>query len=417
MRFRQRSGASIPAFLLALGGLVALLSVPVAPAQAQGEIYTVRGVPVDKTAGTAAEARQAAISAGHQAAFARLVERLVPKAQQGTVPVLGPGLVEFYVLDFSVDNERTSAVRYLAELSFRFNPQEVRTLLRNSGVGFAETRSKPLVVLPVFEGGGEVPRLWLEPNPWRSAWAQRGPEEGLVPLQVPLGDLSDVASVDAARALAGDAGALNAIAANYRAGAVLVPHATLSGDAALGNARLDTVTARYEGGRRLTTTREAFTQQASEGAAAFFARVAGAVDATVQEAWKQQNVLQFGNRRSIAVFVPLTDLSDWLEVKRRIDGVAAIETVGINTLTRNEAAMDITFVGDEGRLTRALAQRDLFLALREDSNWELTLTRGGGAPRPVQPLPPASGQPPASDQAPASGQPPAPGQPLVPDTQ
>ena len=38
---------------------------------------------MDKTAATAAEARQAAISAGHQAAFARLVERLVPKASRG----------------------------------------------------------------------------------------------------------------------------------------------------------------------------------------------------------------------------------------------------------------------------------------------------------------------------------------------
>ena len=399
MRFRRRCSASIPAFLLAFAGVAALFSVAAVPASAQSDIYTVRGVPVDQTAGTAAEARQAAISAGHQAAFARLVDRLVPKAQQGSVPVLGPGLVEFYVLDFSVNNERTSAVRYLAELNFRFNPQEVRTLFRNSGVGFAETRSKPLVVLPVFGAEGEAPRLWREPNPWRGAWAQRGPDEGLVPVRVPLGDLSDVASVDAASALAGDATALGAIAANYGASAVLVAHATLRGDPALGGARLDIVTSRYEQGRRLTTTRDAVTQQDGEAGAGFFARAAGGVDAAVQEAWKQQNVLQFGNRRSIAVFVPLTGLSDWLQVKQRLGGVAAIQAVDVNTLTRNEAKMEISFVGDEGRLTRALAQRDLFLSLREDSNWELTLTgRPAGGAGSAQP--PASGQPPGSDPLP-----------------
>jgi hypothetical protein len=51
-------------------------------------------------------------------------------------------------------------------------------------------------------------------------------------------------------------------------------------------------------------------------------------------------------------------------------------------MSRREAQLEITFVGDEQRLTRALAQRDLFLALRADSNWELTLA---DKPRPLPP--------------------------------
>jgi len=84
-------------------------------------------------------------------------------------------------------------------------------------------------------------------------------------------------------------------------------------------------------------------------------------------------VLQFGNQRSIQVYVPLEGLDDWLTVRKRLDGVAAIQQAGLTTLSRKEAQLEITFVGDEQRLTRALAQRDLFLALRPDSNWELTL--------------------------------------------
>lgn len=379
MRFRRLFGALATPLL---PGLVSALLLAGGPAAAQSDIFTVRAVPVDKTAETAAAARQAAITAGHQRAFELLVDRLVPAAQQGKVPVLGPGLVEFYVRDFSVNNERTSAVRYLADLTFRFNAEEVRALLRNSSVGFAETRSKPLLVLPVYDhGDGSAPRLWLEPNPWRTGWSQGPSSDGLVPLQIPLGDLSDVAAIDAQRALDGDPAGLSAIANAYGAGAVLVSKATLTGDPEVGSAQLAITSRRYEVGRQGAITRENFTQLPNASPSDFFARVAGLVNATLQENWKQQNVLQFGNSRSIVVFVPLGGLSDWLEVRKRIDGIAAIQNVGVTTLSRGQAEMQISFLGDEQRLTRALAQRDLFLSLRDDSNWELTLegaARGTG---------------------------------------
>ena len=387
MRFRRGIGAVFTAGML---GLLVGLWLPFgnAPAHAQSDIFTVRAVPVDETAETAAAARQAAISAGQQLAFDRLLARLVPLDQITQVPVLGPGLLEFYVLDFSVANERTSPVRYLADLTFRFNAAEVRTLLRNSGVGFAETRSKPLLVLPVFTGEGEAPRLWLDPNPWRAAWSQRLAEDGLVPLQVPLGDLRDVAAIDASRAQAGDFASLSAIGEAYGAGEVLVSEAALSGDTLAGSARLAIVSNRYEMGQLRTTQRDEVVQALEEEEADFFARAAQAVDSAIQEAWKQQNLLQFSNQRSIAVFVPLGGLSDWLEVRRRIDGVASIQSLGVTSLSRRVVEMEITFVGDEQRLTRALAQRDLFLSLREDSNWELTLAGRAPAVPTDQPSPP-----------------------------
>src|SRR3546814_5337389 len=91
-------------------------------------------------------------------------------------------------------------VRYLADLTFRFNPDQVRSLLRGAGVPFAETRSKPVVVLPVFGDSAAGPTLWTGTNPWRDVWAQRRGDDGLVPLTVPLGDLGDLAAVEIGRA-------------------------------------------------------------------------------------------------------------------------------------------------------------------------------------------------------------------------
>jgi len=290
------------------------------------------------------------------------------------VPEPDSNLLQYYVLDFSVANERTSAVRYLADLTFRFNAAEMRKLLRSNNVGFAETRSKPVVVLPIFESPETESTLWLDPNPWRQIWALRPSDNGLVPLVVPLGDLGDVAAIDAQRALAGDPEALREIAGRWGAEDVLVSEATLSGDPEAGSAVLTVVTNRFSDGVNTAILRDKLVQVTGEPYEGFLTRAADRIDNAVQEAWKQQNLLQFGSERSILVYVPLEGLDDWLNVRRRLHGVAAIQQTGVNTLTRYEAQLEITFFGDEQRLSRALAQRDLFLALRPDSNWELMLS-------------------------------------------
>jgi hypothetical protein len=379
MWFRRSSGA-----LSAALGAVAFTLLVAGGAQAQGgsDIFTVRNVAVDETAATAADARQTALAVGQRRAFRRLMGRLVPESQQPTVPEVDANLLQYYVLDFSVNNERTSPVRYLADLTFRFNPEEVRKLLRGAGVAFAETRSKPVVVLPVFSDPATEPTLWFGENPWRDIWALRPGDEGLVPLTVPLGDLDDHTAIDTQRALAGDAEALRAIAERYGADDVVVTEATLSGDPEDGSGVLQVVTRRYNDGRAGGTSRDKVVQVTGEPYDALLGRAADRIGTAVQETWKQQYLLQFGNQRSLLAFVPLSDLDDWLTVRRRLEGVAAIQQAGLVAMSRREAQLEITFVGDEQRLTRALAQRDLFLALRADSNWELTLA---DKPRPLPP--------------------------------
>jgi hypothetical protein len=402
MWFRRASGA-----LLAALGMAAVALMTAGAAAAQGnDVFTVGDVAVDETAATAAEARQAALAVGQERAFRRLMERLVPEDQQARIPDVDANALQYYVRDFSVDNERTSSVRYLADLTFRFSPDQVRGLLRGAGVPFAETRGRPIVVLPVFSDPATEPTLWLEDNPWRNAWAQRPGDDGLVPMVVPIGDLGDISAVDAGTALTGDREALQGIASRYGAEDVLVTMATLSGDPEAGSATLQVETRRYNGGNAASSWQDRLLQVSGEPLDGFLERAAARVDDAIQEAWKQQYLLQFGSQRSILVFVPLTGLDDWLTVRKRLDGVPVIQQATLNSLSRQEAQLEITFVGDEQRLSRVLEQRDLFLALRRDSNWELTRR---DAPPPTASQPPSNtplntplntGQPPAATPLP-----------------
>ena len=387
---------------LFLGSLVIGFGLgPIAQdAHANSHVFTVSGVAVDVTAETAAAARKTAHAEGHVKAMAKLMVRLLTRNELGLIRELKPAEILAYVQDFSVANERTSDVRYLAELTFRFRPEPIRELLRASGLQHAETISKPVVVLPIFGIEGEAV-LWDESNPWWSAWAARPPGGWLVPLIVPLGDLGDLTAVDAARALNGEVEALGAIARRYGAEDVLITQSVLLGDPVLGQATLQVGTVRL-GGFAQQTTIDNYAQPAGGTVQDLLALAADAIGADVQEAWKQRNLLRPGSQREFAVTVPVTQLADLIEVKRRLIGVAAVRGAKVTALSRNKAELAITFVGAEEQLVLAMAQSDLELTLFPGIGWELRL-RGSAPPQPA-PTPVSAPAPgPASAVVPAVG--------------
>src|SRR6185437_14035085 len=115
-------------------------------------------VTVDKTAASAAQAREIALAEAQVQAFDRLVRRLVAKDRQTAVPRQNAQSIARLVRGFEGDRERTSNVRYIATLRIRFDPNGVREVLRAANVPFAETRAKPILVVPVLMEGGE-PKL------------------------------------------------------------------------------------------------------------------------------------------------------------------------------------------------------------------------------------------------------------------
>ncbi len=347
-------------------------------AWADVEVYKVSGIPVDVTADTAAAAREAALAAGHREAYRRLMARLVLEEDAGQVPDLSQGQIAQLVQDFSVVNEKTSAVRYLADLTFRFKPDAVRDLFRAYRLRFTEARSKPLLVLPIYlTPSGEV-LLWEESNLWAFAWAGRDLSEELVPLLIPLGDLGDVAAIDVERAIAGDSAALNDIALRYGAEGVLVVQAGLVGDPVDGDARLDVVADRYDGSTSWRIYADSIVQSQPGGADALFDAAIDAVVASAQAEWKVANQLSFDEQRMLSAIVPVTELGDWLEVKKRLSDIASIVGTELVYLTRQYAQVDIAFIGDEERLSRALARNELALSRSALAGWELRLSGAAG---------------------------------------
>ncbi len=159
-----------------------------------GGAFKVVGVPIDQTAESAAAARTLALAAGQQEAYRRLVRRLALLGDIGTAPAASPALLREIVSGIAVESEKTSSVRYLASLTVDFDPAAVRKRFLAAGLRWAETQSKPLVVLPVFRTQGTV-QLWDRTNIWHQTWRDAPESDGLIRLIVPPGETSDLAAI------------------------------------------------------------------------------------------------------------------------------------------------------------------------------------------------------------------------------
>ena len=324
-----------------------------------GDLFTVENVAVDATAETAAEARGIALAEGNAQAFRRLIARLVPVERQADFPVFEADKIAALIRDFEVDQEKTSRVRYLARLKIRFNRAAVRDALRDSGIPYAETQSKSLVVLPVFRRAGAY-LLWDNPNPWREGWSALPATDGLVPIVVPRGGLQDLSFISAEQAVRGDGGRLIAIARRYGAEGALVAIAQPSYNAAQAVRSMQISVRRTNDaqGRTWRNTVAALPGETPEG---FMARAARETLEFVREQWKSENLLRFDQQNEIVVTVPLENLGEWVGLRRRLADMAFVSRSDLITLTRRSATVKLLYMGNEEQLRTALAQRDMSL--------------------------------------------------------
>jgi len=361
-------------------GLLLLLALVIQAgpvwAEDSDEAYSAT-VKVDATADSAAAARDLARIDGQRRALAAVIEHLSGSPETTKQPKLDDKAITDMVASFEVANERMSAVRYVADYTFHFRPSKIRRLVRvadsapteNSGKTTTESSAKtsgdsgnrPIVVLPVFNDGASLV-LWDDPNEWRSAWAQRSAGSGPTRLMLPLGDAKDLALIDAEKAQSGESEALNAVAQRNGGSDAIVVLATTQRQG--GNlAGLEVSVKRYRSGHLVDTQGRSFDASPGESEADFVKRVTDAVAVDVE---KSSTASHADQQASLAITVPLNSLGDWLRVRDRLASVTSIRKVDLLSLNRQEARIEVKYVGSQDQLKSSLS--------------EVSLDLGGGDP-------------------------------------
>jgi hypothetical protein len=356
----------------ALAVLALVLLAPGARAEA---VFTVDGVAVDQTAETAAAARETALAAGQARAFRQLLQRLTVSVDWPRLPQLSGAEVAEQVQAIEIENEKTSAVRYLAELTVSFKPESVRRLLQANDIPMAETPGQPVLVLPVYRTPDAL-LLWEEANPWLAVWLARGGDrQALRPVVVPVGDLQDLVAVSAQQAVAGDAVALAAVAERYGASSAIVLLADVKAGPGGAPPQVTVWALRHDESLGVAETLAQLPPVPLTGEAdpqALLAPLAEQILQGVQDHWKEPRLLQFDQQSEMQVRVPLDGLDDWISVRRHLQAVPAVRDSKLVQIARDEARVALRYVGDPQRLRLLLAQGDLELE-QSLGDWVLRL--------------------------------------------
>ena len=359
--------------VIVTGLCLILIGLPVgvssAAQQALSDPYTVHGIKVDITAESAAAARDLAITEGQRQAFARLMKRLVLRSDQKNLLVPSDLQIQGMLATLQVENEKTSPTRYIATMVLRFQLSRVRKFLREAGVVFSETPSKPRLVLPVFETGG-VQVLWDKPNPWWEVWSDFVSRPyAVVPLFLPEGSLPDVAAVSAGQALLGKEDHLLRLASRYGLDDVLVAHAVLVQDLKTRIPRLH-VTLHQFGPAGDDTVIQSFTGTVKKDIPELLRSGTKNSMQRMEDDWKSSNRLDFHRPARLSVRVSIPDITYWLAVQKRLARAAIVDRTEITQITRTDAQIILHYFGDPKQLSFALLQRNL--NLRQDQGfWNL----------------------------------------------
>jgi len=346
--------------------------------------FLIEAVPVDASGPNTVAARERGLDQGRMAAYRRLIRRLLPVEAQASVANLSQADVIDLVQEFSVANERSSAVRYLADLTIKFNPSSVRALFGSRQVPFAEIPSRPLIVVPVARLDAALPAvLWGDPDPWLSAFSRLPPGDGLVPLVMPLGDMADIAALTADQALAGDVDALRAFAEARGGDGVVL--AVVEPSLETPDAVQAMVSEFRNGGGRFDIT----LATAGRGLSLLDPALDQAAAATlreVEEAWKRRTQLEVGVAGEIVAISDIAALADWLSLKTKLRNVPIVNRVDLQAITRSRVQVAVAHAGTTEQLRAAMALQALDLA-EADGIWMIAVR--GARPADSASAPPA----------------------------
>lgn len=352
--------------ILCVSFISAFLAFPQS-AKAENQLFIVKDVVVDVTAENSVAAQEQAYAKAQARAFRILAKRLVQEAQAKQMKTPDFDTIAALVKDYETTDERVSAVRYVGTYTFRFREEAVSRYFSISGVSYTEQVSRTLMVLPVFQKNGKN-SIWSEGNIWMQAWHRNEASGGLVPVEVPIGDLMDIADIDDDQALRYERRSLDRMLKRYGAEEAAI----MIGVPDVNLASVNTDEARAIGNLRISIYRTdrikaehvkdlIIESGKNETRAALYNRAVGLAYGALQKDWKNKTLSSSAQNQEFRIRATFANARQWVQIQRSLKTVVGLSNLRIVSVKPVEAHVSFTFRGDEQRLREAMKHTQMSL--------------------------------------------------------
>ena len=326
------------------------------PLPGKGDPYSVT-VPVDATAASASVAQTTAINGGRARAWAAISRRLVSQKDWSKLPQLDSSGVERLIRGYTVSDEKRSTTRYVARITYVFNPNAVRHVLRLSNVGLPDQPGTAILLVALSP-------TYNAHSPWAQAVAAARFAGAQFPLVVPIGDNVDQSTLGPLRFTDAGWGQVQPAASRVRAGEAVLLQATNPTGSKM------TVRMRRVGpGRPVPLADVEVSIVAGMSPERAYASAAEQAGAAIQEAWKNRGSIDLSKKSRMVAGVRIASLEQWTGLLARLGTVPAISDVDIVAMNTGEGRVSFSYTGTTDQLRTAAGQSKLSLADRGGSWW------------------------------------------------
>ena len=328
---------------LVLFAAALLLAVPAA---AQDSLYTVSGIHVDASGTSSTEALNAAIAQGRGKAFQILYRRLTRQADWTRQPALDSAALLRISRGYTIANERRSTTRYVADVTYMFNPDAVVRTLRAAQIAYSQAPAKRILVIPMSPG--------VSHGPWSQALMSPAFQGSQVPFTV------SGAEDDASLA------ALNFDAATWSdvSSVAVKNHITEVGlvQAVYANGKMTVSIRRLGVGEQPAKTSVEVPMLQTVGTT--YPAAAQAAVHAIEDLWKTRSAIDFSQRGRLTADVRIANLAQWGEIQTALGTVGNVTGMTVTAMNMNYARVTLAYQGGLDQLREAMAGAGLSLTNR-----------------------------------------------------
>lgn len=350
--------------------LIIFYTVLTLPVMAQEAVnpYTVSDIEASATGSNATEARLAAMQNVNKAAFAKLLENL--GQNPAMADAVKPDQIEGAIEGFQILSEQMSSKSYTVKMAVTFIPDAANSLIQQAASAQLQAApasvladrpsaspalAQPVLILPLLHDYGRT-MLWEESNGWRSLWSSKGASQpGII---LPLGDLTDVSSVDIGRVEKRDPSLLRQLATRYHAGVIIVADASeraqpqgLKLDVSLQPVFMENPDSSHFMAESFSiqgsSEQELFSRAVDES----LRRIAGQGKNTAANTQPYD-----GPAQQVKLVVPLQRIDEWVRVRQILENTPQINSVQLLAISATQADVMIRFNCDMAQMAATLSR-------------------------------------------------------------
>lgn len=335
---------------------------------ALADMYAVHNMHVDVTAQNATEAREQGLNDAQEKAFYKMLDRLTLFEDMENLPVLTNEDILNLVQDFSVSNEKTSSVRYIADVDIQFNPEAIQTFFQEYQVPYVTSVAEKSVVLPLYKASNEdKPLLWKDSNPWSAALSKVSSTSDLVPFVVPFGDLDDMAVISEDTLSNEKSLDITPLLNRYQSKQALIVELTV-----LRKENALKVYIRPFQNKDGFIGEMGLTEPINAPLPEVFKRAAERTVYQLEQAWREKNAVRFDNPTKLFVRINIQNLAEWIAIRKQLDHVVLIKQYVVKALRKDQAEVEIFYAGELDAFQEALKKENLSLSpTNEEGIWLL----------------------------------------------